>query len=154
MLTIRPAQPPEHPLLAEVALRQAWEGLSESERVGVARADLAPRVAARLAALLAGAGARAYLAHMNGTLAGCIVLSRTADYLTGRMWGSVVMLYVEPSYRGRGVATRLLAAAEAWGRQHGLMQLEVDVPVAGRGRWAFGRKGYREASRRLVKPLG
>jgi aminoglycoside 6'-N-acetyltransferase len=61
---------------------------------------------------------------------------------------------VAPELRGRGVGTALLAAAEAWARQHGAerMMLDLDVNNAGAQR-LYERVGYRVEAIAMDKPI-
>lgn len=58
-------------------------------------------------------------------------------------------LAVDPAFRGRGVAARLIEAAEAWARSEGRFQAELNVRIALPGNIRlFRRLGYLETGRR------
>jgi GNAT superfamily N-acetyltransferase len=55
---------------------------------------------------------------------------------------------------GRGVAARLMQAAEDWGRQRGFRLICLDVFANNqRARTFYARHGYLDDSLRLAKPL-
>jgi aminoglycoside 6'-N-acetyltransferase I len=65
-------------------------------------------------------------------------------------------LWVEPEHRHRGVATRLLAAVEAWARDQGLTWLGSDARLDNPESHAWHRSaGFAETERLVVfgKPL-
>ena len=58
-------------------------------------------------------------------------------------------LSVSPSYRGRGIGTQLMKAAEDYARHHGVRRLELEVFGKNEGAInLFKRLGYKEEGRR------
>ena len=61
---------------------------------------------------------------------------------------------VDEGWRGRGIGTALMDAAEAWARERGLDALELDVADPnGDARRLYERLGYGLVAHTLVKPL-
>lgn len=57
-------------------------------------------------------------------------------------------IYVKPKYQKQGIATQLMAVAEAWARQKGLTQMASDTPVGNSAGIEFHTKiGFTEAER-------
>jgi GNAT superfamily N-acetyltransferase len=57
-------------------------------------------------------------------------------------------------WRGRGIGTALMAAAEDWARGRGLTVLELDVATPNEGgRRLYERLGYVRVAETMVKPL-
>lgn len=93
--------------------------------------DEHPDYLARFAA--ASAAFTAFVAEdADGTAMGFAEVSVRADYVNGCSHRPALYLegiYVDPAYRGRGVARRLCAAAEGWGSTHGCREFASDVYV-------------------------
>ncbi|MFQ4138875.1 GNAT family N-acetyltransferase [Nodosilinea sp. PGN35] len=58
---------------------------------------------------------------------GAIWLGQATDQRSGVLHPYVLMLYVAPEHRRRGIATALLAVAEAWAQQQGHRQISLQV---------------------------
>ncbi len=73
------------------------------------------------------------------------------DYVEGTENSPVGYLegiYVEPSFRGRGIARQLLSAAENWAREQGCNEFASDCELDNRESLAFHLGlGFREANR-------
>jgi ribosomal protein S18 acetylase RimI-like enzyme len=83
-----------------------------------------------------------------------LMLDTMPDEVTRMPQGFVAYMAVEPSYRGRGIGSRLLAAAEDEARRRGLpyMGLMVTEDNAA-ARALYERAGYLTERRLLCKPL-
>lgn len=95
------------------------------------------------------------IAEQNRTRAGFILMLDTMpDEVTRMPQGFVAYMAVEPSLRGNGIASRLLAAAEDEARRRGLpyMGLMVTEDNAA-ARALYERAGYLTERRLLCKPL-
>lgn len=67
-----------------------------------------------------------------------------------RQWARLYSLAVHPALRGQGVAAQLLAAGEAWMRQHGLDCCRAEVKLENHAaRRLYARAGFHE--RALLK---
>jgi GNAT superfamily N-acetyltransferase len=76
------------------------------------------------------------------------------DGVTDEPCGYVSLLAVVPEAEGRGIAHRLMQAAEAWARGRGYRLLSLDVFADNRHAVDFYRRsGFVTESLRLVKPL-
>jgi ribosomal protein S18 acetylase RimI-like enzyme len=74
--------------------------------------------------------------------------------LAPRRWASIEALAVADAFRRRGVATRLVEAAQRWVLDQGLDEVELTVHEFNQGAIRFyERMGYRMWSRRLAKRL-
>ncbi|MCW5828374.1 MAG: GNAT family N-acetyltransferase [Deltaproteobacteria bacterium] len=127
-MTVRPATADDEETL--VALRAAlWpEGTAEEHRTEI-RAILAgrPRSTLPLAILVAEASPAAGPASK---LAGFIEVglrSHADGCDPGRPCGFIEGWYVRPEFKGRGAGKALMAAAEAWCRQQGCMEIASDT---------------------------
>jgi GNAT superfamily N-acetyltransferase len=58
-----------------------------------------------------------------GTLSMFVVPMVPTPWRSGRTWGYVTSIQVDPAARGRGVGRMLIDAAEAWARARGVEQL-------------------------------
>jgi ribosomal protein S18 acetylase RimI-like enzyme len=95
------------------------------------------------------------IAERNASRAGFILMLDTMpDEVTRMPQGFVAYMAVEPSMRGAGIGSRLLAAAEDEARRRGLpyMGLMVTEDNAA-ARALYERAGYLTERRLLCKPL-
>jgi ribosomal protein S18 acetylase RimI-like enzyme len=68
--------------------------------------------------------------------------------------GALIGVAVDEGWRGRGIGTALMEAAEAWAVDHGFDTLELDVADPnGDARRLYERLGYGLVAHTLVKPL-
>lgn len=68
--------------------------------------------------------------------------------------GEVLALVVDPAARGRGVGAALMAAAEAWLRDHGVRAVHLTTALHREGAHRFyERIGYTRTSYRYAKKL-
>jgi GNAT superfamily N-acetyltransferase len=94
-------------------------------------------------------------ADAAGPLLGYIHLEPHRDMLTGETSGYVSILAVTAEAQGRGVASRLMAAAEDWARQAGFRFLLLDVFASNAtARRFYARRGFAEESLRLRQKVG
>lgn len=70
-----------------------------------------------------------FVATTQGELVGMAGVNRSSMKNT-RHAGSVWGVYVQPAWRGRGIATALVRACIAWGREKGLVTLRLGVITA------------------------
>ncbi len=124
------------------AVRSAPEGLLESsyERLIEFAFDQAPTI---------------FIAETELRRLGfLILLDRIPDEVTGLPQGFIAYMAVEPEARRRGVAKRLLAAAEAEARERGLPHLSMMVTEDNVGaRELYAQAGFVSERRLLCKPL-
>jgi ribosomal protein S18 acetylase RimI-like enzyme len=95
------------------------------------------------------------IAEHDGGRAGFILMLDTMpDEVTRMPQGFIAYMAVEPSHRGNGIGSRLLAAAEDEARRRGLpyMGLMVTEDNAA-ARALYERAGYLTERRLLCKPL-
>lgn len=96
----------------------------------------------------------AYVASIDGALAGFIAVHPDSDYFTGHSRAYVDVLVVAPESEGRGVGRALLAHVEAWAQRHGCLEVVLDVFATNAEALSFyERCGYRPDHIRLSKSL-
>ncbi|MET1028995.1 MAG: GNAT family N-acetyltransferase [Dongiaceae bacterium] len=152
-IRIRPAERGDHafilglsPRLAEVG-RLTGRSAEEIQRfqdryMHAALAIAAPDVATMIA-----------LAEDDQRL-GFIHLETAPDPVTGEAAAYVAMLAVTAEAEGRGIASRLMAAAEDWARERRYRCISLDVFASNQhGRRFYARQGYHEDSVKLYKLL-
>lgn len=90
----------------------------------------------------------------EGERAGFMHLQRVEDFFGGGVLCHVSDLAIAPGFEGRGLATRLLAHAETFAREHGCFRLTLSVfPGNARARALYERLGFGEDLVRMGKPL-
>jgi ribosomal protein S18 acetylase RimI-like enzyme len=78
-----------------------------------------------------------------GVPLGFVLSTTRQDYFTGESHAHVEVLAVEVSAEGRGVARRLMAAAESWAAERGYRRITLNVfPANERARVLYDRLGY------------
>lgn len=84
----------------------------------------------------------------------CLWLGTALDPRQGRTHSHVLLLYVKPLHRRRGIATALMHHAEGWAAQRGDRQIELQVfahNAAAIG--LYTRLGYGTEALWMTKPL-
>ena len=85
---------------------------------------------------------------------GYVHAEASTDFVTLEPCAYVTILAVIEAAEGRGVAARLMQAAEDWARQQGFRLICLDVFANNRrARDFYARHGYQDDSLRLTKPL-
>ena len=74
-----------------------------------------------------------FVAARIGEIVGFIQGGVLPDMGRGGMTGQVLSMYVEPEFRGRWVAIRLMKAMETWGREAGMGAAEVHAKPGNEG---------------------
>ncbi|MEM7788816.1 MAG: GNAT family N-acetyltransferase [Bacteroidota bacterium] len=146
-MTVRVARPSDLPVALSLweALHRAHEALDPRYRLG---ADAGLRWSNDFRTWTRSATDRVWLA-LDGGPVGLLTghLYEPAPTFAPFSMVYVDDLYVAPAARGAGVATALLDAARAWGREEGATQLRAGVLArneAGRAFWA--RQGTEDLS--------
>ena len=97
------------------------------------------------------------MAEYDGQIAGfvCVAASTRGDAPDDPApFAWLQDLYVKPEHRRRGVASRLMAAAEAFARGEGAREMRLGVLHGNRdARGFYARQGFREYTHVLTKPL-
>lgn len=97
-----------------------------------------------------------FLAIAEDAPVGVLMLAESAAIYAGGAFGVITELYVVPEQRSTGVASRLVAAAAAFGRARSWRQLEVGAPrqpAWERSVRFYQREGFTEVGPRLKFPL-
>ena len=85
---------------------------------------------------------------------GYIHLEPEKDFLTGGTCGYISILAVRAEAEGRGVAKRLLEAAERWAAEGGYPYLRLDVFASNAtARRFYARRGFAEESLSFRRPV-
>ncbi|NTU81612.1 MAG: GNAT family N-acetyltransferase [Chloroflexales bacterium] len=161
-VTIRPAEAADCDALCELFLDfHDFHTRGVPDRLTTMR-DPAGRhreeLAARLASLAAGHGSNLIVAELDGELAGVVeVYLRQSDPsapVVPRKYAYLQSLMVAEHARGEGLGALLLAAAEAWARDRGASEIQLDVWEFPDGPLSFyERHGYHTMRRSLVRRL-
>lgn len=142
-LSLHPAAPGDLPALLEMLRRFYAE-----DRIPLDE----PRVRRGLGQLLADASLGAVLfAEAGGIRVGYLVLGWCFSIEQGGRHVLIDELYLEPSARGRGLGSALLAAACDWARGHGaeVARLEVNRHNP-RAKALYLRHGFRDDDRDIL----
>ena len=81
--------------------------------------------AARIQTWVDDPASAAYVADAQGDLHGVIAVHTCPFFERDGTWGRIVALVVSDRARGRGVGSRLVAAAESFAASHGCLRMEV-----------------------------
>ncbi len=114
---------------------------------------------AELEKLLQTGRAAIFLAEEKGMAIGFAQCQLRVDYVEGSSSSPVGYLegiYVQPPFRGRGIARALLLACEDWAREQGCAEFASDCAIDNTGSRRFHqRTGFAEAGRIVcfIKPL-
>ncbi len=93
-------------------------------------------------------------ADQSASPVACLWLGNAVDQQQGDRHGYVLMLYVLPDHRRRGIATALLKIAEDWGKARGDQQIGLQVFADNTAAIALYRKlGFETHSLWLKKTL-
>jgi aminoglycoside 6'-N-acetyltransferase I len=100
---------------------------------------------------LKGIGQSSFVCRFPDRLIGFVDVSLRRDYVEGAKSspvGFIEGVFVEPAYRRKGFARRLVRRAEAWAKTKGCAEMGSDCILRNRRSIAFHRKiGYREVNR-------
>ena len=99
-----------------------------------------------------------FVAESSGRVAGLAEVYLRRDEpspsAVARCYGYLQSLMVDPAFRRQGIATRLVAAAEAWARAHGAVEMRLQTWEFDGGPQPFyDRLGYRTLRRTLARDL-
>lgn len=151
-VAVRPFRPEDAPLRARLA-RRIDPGPTVSPRDPIAMAQYLDRFGRGEAEMTE--GTETFVAELAGEPVGVLVLHPEADHFTGHPRAYVDVLAVAEEAEGRGVARTLMRFAEGWGRDHGCLEVCLDVFAGNAGAIAFyERVGYRPDHIRMAKRLG
>ena len=110
-----------------------------------------PELEDSFSSLLSHSDAAVFLAFSNSQPVGFAQCQLRHDYVEGTENSPVGYLegiYVEPSFRGRGIARQLLSAAENWAREQDCREFASDCELDNLESLAFHLGvGFREANR-------
>jgi len=138
-------------ITAGEAHRRSWTALRVALWPEGSRDEHAADIVEFIAEMAAGSGQICFLAMRGDEAVGFAEAAIRHDYVNGCETSPVGFLegiYVEPSSRRAGVAGKLLAAVEAWGRANGCSELGSDAELTNVQSHAFHRGlGFEETER-------
>jgi GNAT superfamily N-acetyltransferase len=95
-----------------------------------------------------------FIAEVDGTCAGCLLMWTLEDYFAHLRHAHVSVLAVTRAAEGRGVGRALMERAERWARDRGYRRITLNVFDSNhRARSLYERTGYAPETRRYVKEL-
>lgn len=152
MITIRAAVESDRAFLSAIAERLAdfevpgWrsrQDIAEADRRALVQQLDAPR-----------RGSELFVAELEGTRAGCLLLWTLDDYFGGRPHAHISVIAVTRAAEGRGVGRALMSHAEQWASARGHSRITLSVFEGNRRAQAlYERAGYEVEMRRYVKSL-
>ena len=99
-------------------------------------------------------GTQLFIAELDGTRAGCLLLWTLEDYFCQQWHAHVSVIAVTREAEGTGVGRALMAHAEAWARAQGHTSITLSVFEGNRRAQAlYERVGYATEMRRMIKLL-
>ena len=99
-------------------------------------------------------GTELFIAELDGTAAGCLLMWTLEDYFSQQWHSHVSFIAVTKAAEGRGVGRALMAYAEGWARARGHQSITLSVFEGNRRAQArYEREGYATEMRRMVKRL-
>jgi GNAT superfamily N-acetyltransferase len=99
-------------------------------------------------------GAMVFIAQTDTSVPIGAVAVAPSQHFTGTPEATIGELAVLEEWEGQGVGAALIAAAEAWAREHGAPRISLATGVANSRALAFyARHGYHQEDVRLSKPL-
>ena len=114
-------------------------------------------VAARIRTWVGDPAGAVYVADDEGDLQGVVAVHVCPFFEREGAWGRIVALVVSERARGRGVGSRLVAAAESFAERHGCVRMEVTSADRRTGAHRFyERHGYADetgSSSRFLRDL-
>jgi ribosomal protein S18 acetylase RimI-like enzyme len=85
----------------------------------------------------------------------CLWLGNAVDQILGERHAHLLLLYVVPTHRRRGIGSALMLQAENWARQRGDRQISLEVFSDNElSLELYTRLGYQPQSLTLLKPIG
>jgi len=149
---VRPFTEGDRPFFQSVVQR-LHPGATASPRDAQAMTDYFRRLAAGEIAPPAGSEVFVAIDTTDRAL-GLISIHPGTDYFTGHSRAYVETLVVAAEAEGQGVGRVLMAHADDWARQRGMVEVSLDVFAENTGARAFyERSGYRVDHLRLTKRL-
>lgn len=100
------------------------------------------------------AGTEAFVAEERGIPLGLLVIKPDFDYFTDHRRAYVEILVVSKDAEGQGVGRALIEFAQQWGREHGCLEVVLDVFASNASAIAFyERLGFAPDHLRMSKTL-
>ena len=151
-VAIRSATPADRPFLSLLAERladfdrPAWrshEEIADGDRRALFEALDDPRL-----------GTALFIAELDGTPAGCLLMWTLEDYFSQQWHSHVSVIAVTKAAEGQGVGGALMAYAEEWARARGHSSITLSVFEGNRrAQQLYERVGYTVEMRRMTKRL-
>lgn len=111
-------------------------------------------MAARWAVIAARSDIAAFVAEVDGAVAGMIGVSVSPSLYRADMVGAITALVVLPEARGHGIAPALIETGERWLAEHGCEKVSVQPSSSRTGAHRlYERLGYAHTGLRFTKTL-
>jgi GNAT superfamily N-acetyltransferase len=154
---LAPAAEDDWPWILPRYAEAAWEALTPTRRAATTR-DRVQEQLGQQVATMRGPEGRPHAATVAwdeaGQRAGFVWVIESFSGFTGQAFAWVMCIYVEAGWRGRGLGRRLMAAAEAWGRERGVGTITLNVAAWNQpARGLYDALGYAADSVRMSKGL-
>lgn len=99
-------------------------------------------------------GTELFIAELDGTSAGCLLMWTLEDYFSEQWHAHVSVIAVTRAAEGHGVGRALMEHAEQWARERGHACVTLSVFEGNRRAQAlYERAGYATEMRRMIKRL-
>lgn len=100
------------------------------------------------------AGTDLFIAELDGTPAGCLLMWTLEDYFSHQRHAHISVIAVSKAAEGQGVGRALMAHGEHWARERGHTSVTLSVFEGNRRAQAlYERTGYHTEMRRMIKRL-
>jgi GNAT superfamily N-acetyltransferase len=128
-MQIGPLTQAEWPWFLERTMATGWEQMPPAQKETASRQEVANNVREMTAQALSFPGTTVLVAREGGTCAGYLVVTLMPDEWTHEPTGHFYDIWVEPSWRGKGVSTLLTSAGEEYLRSLGCKRVRRFIAV-------------------------
>lgn len=143
------------PHLRFLAAANAWKTLPPDDQALASVTDVAGSAESNLEAVLSSPGGTALVAEDGGRLVGYLLIGIRPGDRTGEPTGYLADIYIDPAYRGQGIAGRFHEVAESYLARVGIRKATVWTHSHnGLGQKSAQRQGYRSYGAMMSKVLG
>ena len=142
--------PHEQGWLLERSVETGWSQLSPEQQGTVPQDVVLANARGMVTHALSMPGSAALVARVSGRPVGYIVVVVVPEDLTARLSGLFLDIWVDPDYRGQGLASRLTMAGEEHCRSLGLTRVHRVVAAHNTASLEHARKDGCEVERYLL----
>lgn len=154
MIDVRLYKPSDVPALLAGVAEHTWDILAPEERSGTSPDLVREGAQSNLMAVLQSPGGTAVVADDAGRIVGYLLIGVGPDAVTGEMFGYLADIYLDPQYRGRGIARRVHDIGEAYLVQLGVRKAKLWTHAHNpEGQASAQRNGYKPYGIAMIKEL-